>query len=110
MKKYLSVLLIMVVALTMSRPVYAAEGSFGDYMGDIGIKFVRGLENIVTSPVEIPCQMKTEIEERKAVGAVTGLGTGTIYFLRRLLVGATEVMTFVIPMDRTIPRVCGETY
>jgi hypothetical protein len=41
-------------------------------------------------------------------GGFTGFGKGTVFMLRRILVGVTEVGTFVIPMERTIPRVCSE--
>lgn len=88
--------------------VYSAEGTAGDYMAEIGTKLGRGLENIVTSPAEIPCTMADDMHESAAAGFFTGFGKGTVFMLRRILVGVTEVGTFVIPMERTIPRVCSE--
>ena len=86
----------------------AGEGTSGDYMKDIGTKFGRGLLNVVTSPADIPCTMADEMADRPSAGFFTGLGKGTVYMLRRILVGVTEVGTFVIPMERTIPPVCHE--
>ena len=91
-----------------SLSVYAAEETAGDYMVEIGTKFGRGLENVVTSPAEIPCTMADDMHESAATGFFTGFGKGTIFMLRRILVGVTEIGTFVIPMERTIPRVCSE--
>lgn len=95
--------------LSLSVNGYAAEATTGDYLTDISIKFGRGLENILTSPAEIPCAMADDMRETSAVtGFFTGLGKGTVFMLRRILVGVTEVGTFVIPMERTIPRVCAK--
>ena len=75
----------------------------------MGRKLGGGLENVITSPAEIPCTMKVEMEGgNAAAGFFTGFGKGTLFMLRRILVGATEVGTFMIPMERTIPRVCHE--
>lgn len=92
-----------------SVPVANAEGAVSDYFYDIGTKIGRGFENVLTSPAEIPCTMRTEIKEQGGMGGVTGFGRGTLFMLRRMLVGVTEVGTFMIPMERTIPRVCHES-
>ncbi|OQA57090.1 MAG: hypothetical protein BWY42_00714 [Candidatus Omnitrophica bacterium ADurb.Bin277] len=90
-------------------PSCLAEGTAGDYFYDIGTKFGRGLENVVTSLAEIPCTMTDEIKDQGALtGSFAGFGKGTLFMLRRMLVGVTEVGTFFIPMERTIPRVCRE--
>ena len=88
--------------------VYSAEETAGDYMAAMGTKIGRGLENVVTSPAEIPCTMADDMHESAAAGFFTGFGKGTLFMLRRILVGVTEIGTFVIPMERTIPRVCSE--
>ncbi|HOE68712.1 MAG: hypothetical protein BWY49_00926 [Candidatus Omnitrophica bacterium ADurb.Bin314] len=90
-------------------PLLSAEGTAGDFFYDIGTKFGRGLENIVTSPAEIPCTMTGDIRNHGGfAGSFSGFGKGTLFMLRRMLVGVTEVGTFFIPMGRTIPRVCRE--
>ena len=90
------------------RQADAAEETAGDTLVEIGTKFGRGLENVVTSPAEIPCTMAEDMRESAAAGFFTGFGKGTVFMLRRILVGVTEIGTFVIPMERTIPRVCSE--
>ncbi|MCM8776490.1 MAG: hypothetical protein NC930_09135 [Candidatus Omnitrophica bacterium] len=86
----------------------AGEGTAGDYAVEISTKFGRGLENVITSPMEIPCTIGDELADHPQWGFLSGLGKGTVFMLRRILVGVTEVGTFVIPMERTIPRVCQE--
>ncbi len=89
-------------------PNAKADGTAGDYFYEIGTKIGRGFENILTSPADIPCTMGTEIKAQGGMGGVTGFGKGTLFMLRRILVGVCEVVTFVIPMERTIPPVCQE--
>lgn len=109
-KKIISAFFIVSVFLTSAYPaLWAGEGTTGDYMAEIGTKFGRGLFNVVSSPAEIPCTMTDEIKsEGAALGTFTGLGKGLGYMVRRILVGVTEVGTFMIPMEATIPTVCTE--
>ena len=86
-------------------PLYAA-GS--DYTVGISQKFGRGLLNVVSSPLELPCTIRDEVSERGAAGVASGLFVGIAYFVRRVLVGVTEVGTFVIPMEETLPAVCAK--
>ncbi|HOW59703.1 MAG TPA: exosortase system-associated protein, TIGR04073 family [Candidatus Omnitrophota bacterium] len=90
-------------------PFVFADETAGDYFYGIGTKFGRGLENTVTSLAEIPCTMRVDIKDQGGGGFFTGFGKGTVFMLRRMLIGVTEVGTFFIPMERTIPRVCQET-
>ncbi len=105
-----AVLLVIVLSLSLiyiPTPAYAEEvATTGDYVVGVGTKFGRGMENVLTSLAEIPCTMNSEIKDQGASGSLTGFGKGTLFMLRRLLVGVTEVGTFFIPMERTIPRVC----
>ena len=89
--------------------VSAEEATVGDYMYGVGTKFGRGLENIVTSLAEIPCTIHADIKDQGGSGFFPGFGMGTVFMLRRMLIGVTEVGTFFIPMERTIRRVCHET-
>ena len=102
---YLFIAFLLIANLTATSAV-ASEGTTGDYMGEIGTKFGRGLWNVITSPAEIPCTMNTEMKDRGGVGFFTGFGKGTLFMLRRILVGVTEVGTFVIPMPADLPPVC----
>lgn len=100
---------VLLVSWVFLGPVAFAEETAGDYMYGIGTKFGRGLENVVTSLAEIPCTVHSDIKDQGGSGFFTGFGKGTLFMLRRMLVGVTEVGTFFIPMERTIPRVCHET-
>jgi putative exosortase-associated protein (TIGR04073 family) len=107
MRLKISILLIMLVMF--STQCFSAEETVGDYMYGIGTKFGRGLENVVTSVAEIPCTIHADMKDQGGSGFFPGLGMGTVYMLRRMLIGICEVGSFFIPMERTIPRVCQET-
>lgn len=100
---------LLIVLSLFPASFVSAEETVGDYMVGIGTKFGRGLENVVTSLAEIPCTIHADMRDQGGSGFFPGLGMGTLYMLRRMLVGVTEVGTFFIPMERTIPRVCQET-
>lgn len=107
MKKIFFILLLIVSFFLL--PVAWAEETADDYFYGIGTKFARGLENTVTSLAEIPCTIHADVKDQGGSGFFAGFGKGTVFFLRRFLVGVTEVGTFFIPMERTIPRVCQKS-
>jgi putative exosortase-associated protein (TIGR04073 family) len=84
----------------------AGEGTAGDYFRDIGTKLGRGLLNILLSPGEIGCSIASETADKKALGVATGLGKGLAFMLRRMFVGVNETITFIIPMEPTLPPPC----
>ena len=108
MNRKLGIISILIVfSLIWTAAGFAAgEGTSGDYLKDMGSQFVRGLGNVITSPAEIPCTIGGELSENSSTGFLTGLGKGTVFMLRRILVGVCEVVTFVIPSEATLPPVC----
>lgn len=100
---------ILIFSILIIPFVYAGEETAGDNARGMGKKFGRGLWNVVSSVAEIPCAMNTDIKDKGAVGAATGFGKGIAFMLRRILVGVTEVGTFMIPMEPTLPPVCSKT-
>lgn len=94
------------LGLILFLPLPAEAGV--DYSVEISQKFGRGLLNVLSAPLEIPCTMRDDVKDRGGAGTVTGFFRGLAFFSRRVLVGATEVMTFVIPMEATLPPVCAE--
>ena len=92
--------------LLTSSAAFAGTATTGDYMTDIGTKFMRGFGNILISPGEIPCGVIDDRQEHKVGGIFTGIGKGTVFMLRRILVGVDEVITFMIPMEATLPPLC----
>ena len=107
MKKRKKIIVFVSAAvLTFSNGGYAGEETFGDYSYDAAKQFGRGLVNIVSSLAEVPCTMKSDIQEKGGIGAATGLGTGLWYTVRRMLVGTTEVVTFFLPAPPVLSPVC----
>ena len=109
MKKKVLILSLAAAFILMgihSQAMAGGEGTTGDYMGDMGTQFGRGLWNVVSSPAEIPCTMNSDISAQGGVGAATGFGKGIAFMLRRILVGVCEVGTFMIPSSAVLPPVC----
>jgi putative exosortase-associated protein (TIGR04073 family) len=106
-KKILTVVLATVFFWGIGPASLFAESGV-DYSVEISQKFGRGIGNVLSSPLEIPCGIRDEVRERGAAGIGTGLFKGLALFARRVLVGVTEVGTFMIPMEATIPSVCAE--
>ena len=105
MRRLACVLMGLILALNVPSPAWAGGV---DYTVEVSQKFGRGIKNIFSSPLELPCVMADEVNDRGALGLVTGLFLGPVFFVRRLLVGVTEVGTFVIPMEATLAPVCSK--
>lgn len=91
-------------------PTFLFAGTSSHYATEIGSKLGRGIENIVTSPAEIPCMTEIEMHQGDpSLGFFKGLIKGTGLFLRRAVVGVAEVVTFFAPMKLALPRVCPDT-
>lgn len=104
-----AVLALMLVTLSFSGKALAAgEGTAGDYFYGMGTQLGRGVWNAVSSPAEIPCTMRDDIKDQGGVGAATGFGKGTWYMVRRIIVGVSEIGTFILPSEATLPPVCKE--
>lgn len=86
--------------------MFAGEATSGDYLADLGSQLGRGVANILTSPLEIPCTIGDDMTARPETGFFTGLSKGTLFMLRRILVGVSELATFMMPAEPTIPPVC----
>ena len=105
--------LVLVFISLLQIPVlslFAGDGTTGDYFSEMGTKFGRGIWNVVSSPADIPCTMSDDMKAgNPAGGFFSGLGKGIVYMGRRILVGVTEVGTFMIPAERTIPAACSDS-
>lgn len=64
------------------------------------IKFARGIENIVTSPLEYAVHFEKLHDAQRTGGIVFIAGTlkGTLFMLYRIVGGAVEAVTFLIPV------------
>lgn len=92
--------------LFSGAPLGAGTETSGDYFRSIGLKFVRGIGNVLQSPAEIPCTMVQDTKRYQAAGLASGFGKGIWYMVRRIWIGVDEAATFVIPMEGTLPPVC----
>lgn len=97
----------LILLVMLSVPAAYAESGV-DYSVEISQKFGRGALNLLSSPLELPCTIRDDVSERGAPGVGTGLFRGLAFFLRRALVGVTEIGTFMIPMEETLPPVCAK--
>lgn len=105
--KQISCIALAFLMLMAGAVPLCAEGS-ADYSVGISQKLGRGLLNVLSSPLEIPCGIRDEVAERGGGGTVTGLFRGITLMARRILVGVTEVGTFMIPMEETLPPACAK--
>ena len=96
---------VLILLFSLMTPLGHAESGM-DYTVEISQKFGRGALNLLSSPLEIPCTIGSEVKDRGAAGSVTGFLRGIVFMARRIIVGSTEMMTFVIPMEETLPPVC----
>jgi len=101
-------MLVLFVFFLATPLAYAENGA--DYAVGISQKFGRGIVNVFTSPLEIPCGVRDEMAQRGGAGIGSGFFKGMALFLRRALVGVTEVGTFMIPMEETLPPVCRKKF
>jgi putative exosortase-associated protein (TIGR04073 family) len=100
-------LAILLLLTSLYPQAFAAEGTAGDYFKNMGKQLGVGLFNVVSSPAEIPCTIGSEMSERPNVGFFTGFGKGTVFMLRRIVVGVSEVATFLLPREESsLPVVC----
>ncbi len=106
MKKRTCFLLLLTTLFAAAGSLQAGEETAGDLAASSGRKFVRGLGNILSSPAEIPCTMADDMHQSGASGLATGFGKGMVFMLHRILNGVTEVGTFMIPAEPTMPVVC----
>lgn len=106
--KQVSCLAFLFIFLSNLVTPSARAESGADYSIEISQKFGRGLLNVLSSPLEIPCGIRDEVAERGTGGIGIGLFKGIALMARRILVGVTEAGTFMIPMPPTLPSVCAE--
>jgi putative exosortase-associated protein (TIGR04073 family) len=110
MKNFLLILSLLAMMLPGMVPyAWAGDGNAWDYMVDISSKFGRGLTNILTGPVEIPCNIAEEMDDIGPYkGLAVGTGKGLYKMVRRMFNGVTEIATFVIPGPADMPYVCQQ--
>lgn len=82
---------IMILALLSAPLNLYADGPI--------VKLGRGLTNIVTSPIEYLAQTSMMADEHNAgIALVAGFVRGTFYTVARIVGGAIETVTFLVPL------------
>jgi putative exosortase-associated protein (TIGR04073 family) len=110
MKKYFAIVLMLwTVSTGFVVPAFAGEGTAGDYFGGIGSKLGRGFSDIVTGPVEVPCNVANQMDAMGPYkGFFPGLGVGLFKMGRRMFNGLLDVGTFMIPAPPSLPAICAD--
>lgn len=99
MKKLFKSLLVVSILFFFSSQVAMAQS----YPYASGEKFVGGLTNVVTGFVELPKNMINATEERGLpYGMTVGFATGIMHTVGRTLVGALDLVTFMIPTGSSV--------
>jgi putative exosortase-associated protein (TIGR04073 family) len=105
---FIGLMIVMTVAGFVPQ-VFAGEGTAGDYFSDIGSKFGRGLSDIVTGPVEVPCNVANQMDSMGPYkGFFPGIGVGLFKMGRRMFNGVLDVGTFMIPAPPSLPAICAD--
>jgi putative exosortase-associated protein (TIGR04073 family) len=102
MKKLFKSLLVVSVLFFLSSQSAMAQS----YTYASGEKFVGGLTNVVTGFVELPKNLINATEERGLpYGMTVGLATGIMHTVGRTVVGALDLVTFMIPIGSSVSPV-----
>ena len=93
--KYTLKALLALAMLCLLAPQIASASTYPDRMGT---KLGNGMANIVTGIVEIPKAVINGNRKNGAAYAATGgVMTGMVHMMGRTLLGAADLVTFMIP-------------
>ena len=99
MKKLFKSLLLVSVLYFFSSQVAMAQS----YPYASGEKLVGGITNVVTGFVELPKNMIIATEENGLpYGMTVGFATGIMHTVGRTVVGALDLVTFMIPTGSSV--------
>lgn len=89
---------VMLAALTLAAsPALAEEGKPDLVLERMGMKFIRGTTNVVTSVGELPKQTYLTIRDRGEIGIILGPLKGVGMTLYRAFIGGVETVGFLVP-------------
>jgi putative exosortase-associated protein (TIGR04073 family) len=88
-----------VIASGYSSPRAVSSG----YISHSGEKFVNGITNIATGVIELPKNIILKTQNEGVVYGVTvGVVTGVMHTVARTVIGALDVVTFMVPTQPSI--------
>lgn len=92
MKKVCALMVVLIMMFVCVSPVVA----------DMGENLKEGLKTFVTSPKQIPDNIKEEYQnhDNKILASAGGTLKGLFYFGKDLIVGAVRTLTFPIDWDK----------
>lgn len=98
-KKVLFLTLILSLAALGERPAWASEGN---YFKNLGRDFVRGLKNVISSPLEIPITIQEYHEKpgHPGVRHIAGFFDGAVQCVERAGSGLWDFVVMWIPGDQ----------
>ena len=98
MRKKIQLSLVLVLLFISSQAV-AGSG----YISVTGEKFVNGVANVATGVVELPKNIILTTQNDGVVHGVTvGVVTGLMHTVARTVIGALDVVTFLVPTQPSI--------
>ncbi len=98
MRKTIQLSLVLVLLFISSQAV-AGSG----YISVTGEKFVNGVANVATGVVELPKNIILTTQNDGVVYGVTvGVVTGLMHTVARTVIGALDVVTFLVPTQPSI--------
>ena len=96
--KQQSLFLTLLVMIALAAPISAFADEQPEMIaGKMAMKFTRGMANSVTGIVELPKQTILTVREMGGVGYVVGPLKGIGMTVYRTLIGAGEMVFFLVP-------------
>lgn len=91
------VVFLLLCCILLPALLHAADAKPEMIAEKMSFKLVRGVTNVVTSPLEIPTQTILTVRRHGAVGAIVGPVKGVGMMLYRGVIGFAEAVFFLVP-------------
>lgn len=99
MRKIVQLSLALSCLFLFSSQAVAGSG----YISNSGEKFVNGVANVATGVIELPKNIiLTTQNDGIAHGVTVGIVTGVMHTVARTIIGALDVVTFMVPTQPSI--------
>jgi len=106
MERIVKLSLVLSILFLFSSQAVASGSYFsssGSYFSRSGEKFVSGIANVATGFMELPKNViLTSQNEGPLYGITVGLATGLMHTVGRTVIGALDVVTFLVPTKPSV--------
>ncbi|MDH5552601.1 MAG: exosortase system-associated protein, TIGR04073 family [Nitrosomonas sp.] len=83
--------------------LFSSQAAADSYFSKSGEKLVSGVTNVATGFVELPKNVILKSQQEGVVYGVTaGLVTGIMHSVGRTVIGALDIVTFIIPTNPSV--------